>query len=215
MLIVFAYMISVLIPLIIGAFGYRRLKIDMKILLALISLTFFVEIFVFYLSHEKANSIWVHNIYLPLEYILIALIFSKWHQKVIFGNIIMFSIPVFLIIHIVSLIKIGDINQINSFSISLSCTFYVCISTYALINLLKDDFGSIYQDYRFWVCSALLLYSAGSIAFWAFSRIIVSFLLYYIHLGVNIIAYSLFAGAFWKHIQREQSSVSSEDPRVR
>ena len=198
-----AYLISVLIPIIIGAYGYRRLKSDMKILLALIGLAFCVEIFTFYLSQNKISTIWVHNIYLPFEYILIAFIFSKWYRNFKFGTIVTYSIPVYILFHVLSLVKLGDMNQINSFSISLSCTLFVCISTYALVNLLKDDFGSIYQNYRFWFCSALLVYSAGSIAFWAFSRIIVSFVLFYIHLGVNITAYSLFAGAFWIQIRRE------------
>jgi len=214
MAIVIVYLISVSIPLIIGIYGYRRLKIDMKLLLALIVLAFCVEVLTFCMSWEKIDTVWVHNIYLPFEYILIALIFSKWHDNVKFGKLIIYSIPVYILLHILSQVRMGDINQINSFSISLSCTLFVCISAYTLLILLKADIGSIYQDYKFWACSALLIYAAGSIAFWAFSKIIISFILYYIFLCVNAVAYFLFAAAFWIHFKHQLPSAPDSDLRV-
>ena len=194
------YLASVIVPTSIGTYGYRQLKFEMKLLLALMVITLAVESFTFYLAIDQRNTNWVHHIYLPVEYGLIGLIFSRWQKTTFNKNVILFSIPLFVIACVMSVIVFRNLDQLNVFTTSLSCILYAVISSYTLYQLQKDDFGSLYKDYRFWVSSALLLYSAGALSFFAFTKLFPN--IWYTHIAVNIVVYITFAVGFLCHIRR-------------
>ncbi len=194
------YMASVIVPASIGTYGYRQLKFEMKLLLALMVITVAVEGFTFYLAIDGRNNNWVHHIYLPIEYGLIGLIFSRWQKTTFNKNVILFSIPLFVIVCVTSVIAFRNLDQLNVFTTSLSCILYAVISSYTLYQLQKDDSGSLYKDYRFWVSSALLLYSAGSLSFFAFTKLFP--IIWYAHVAVNIVVYITFGAGFLCHIRR-------------
>ncbi len=195
------YLASVIVPTSIGAYGYRQLKSEMKLLLALMVITIAVEGFSLYLALNQRNTNWIHQIYLPVEYGLIGLIFSRWQKTTFNKNVILFSIPVFIIVSIVSVIAFHNPDQLNVFTTSLSCILYAAISSYTLYQLQKDDSGSLYKDYRFWVSSALLLYSAGALSFFAFGTLFPSPIIWYAYGVVNIVVYITFAVGFLCHIR--------------
>lgn len=195
-----AYMASVIVPASIGTYGYRELKFEMKLLLALMVITVAVEGFTFYLAIDGRNTNWVYHIYLPVEYGLIGLIFSRWQKMTFNKNVILFSIPLFVIACVMSVIVFRNLDQLNVFTTSLSCILYAIISAYTLYQLQKDDSGSLYKDYRFWVSSALLLYSAGALSFFAFTKLFPN--IWYAHMAVNIVVYLTFAVGFLCHIRR-------------
>lgn len=194
------YMASVMAPASIGIYGYRQLKSEMKLLLALMVITIAVDSFTLYLAIDGRNTNWVHHIYLPVEYGLIGLIFSRWQKTTFNKNVILFSIPLFVIACVMSVIVFRNLDQLNVFTTSLSCILYAVISSYTLYHLQKDDSGSLYKDYRFWVSSALLLYSAGALSFFVFTKVWPD--VWYAHLGVNVIVYITFAIGFLCHIRR-------------
>ena len=194
------YMASVIMPASIGAYGYRHLKFEMKLLLALMVITIAVESFTYYLAIGQRNTNWVHHIYLPVEYGLIGLIFSRWQKTTFNKNVILFSIPLFVIACVISVIVFRNLDQLNVFTTSLSCILYAVISSYTLYQLQKDDSGSLYRDYRFWVSSALLLYSAGALSFFAFTKLFPS--IWYAHMAVNIVVYITFGVGFLCHIRQ-------------
>ncbi len=194
------YLASLFVPTSIGTYGYRQLKSEMKLLLALMVITIAVESFTFFLAIDQRNTNWVHHIYLPIEYGLIGLIFSRWQKTTFDKNVILFSIPLFVIGGVMSVIVFRNLDQLNVFTTSLSCILYAVISSYTLYQLQKDDSGSLYKDYRFWVSSALLLYSAGSLSFFAFAKLFPN--IWYAHVAVNIVVYFTFAIGFLCHIRR-------------
>lgn len=201
MLFYMVYLGSVIVPTSIGTYGYRRLKFEMKLLLALMVITIAVEGFAFYLAFDQRNQNWVHHIYLPVEYGLIGLIFSRWQKTTFNKNVILFSIPLFVIACVMSVIVFRNLDQLNVFTTSLSCILYAVISSYTLYQLQKDDSGSLYRDYRFWVSSALLLYSAGSLSFFAFMKLFPSPIIWYAHMAVNMVVYITFGVGFVCHIR--------------
>jgi hypothetical protein len=193
------YLASVIVPASIGAYGYRQLKSEMKLLLALMMITLAVEGFSLYLALNQRNTNWIHHIYLPVEYALIGLIFSQWQKTTFDKNVILFSIPLFVIACIMSVILFQNLGQLNVFTTSLSCILYAVISSYTLYQLQKDDSGSLVKDCRFWVSSALLLYSAGALSFFAFTKFFPG--IWYAHVGINIVVYITFAVGFICHIR--------------
>lgn len=195
------YLASVIVPTSIGTYGYRRLKLEMKLLLALMVITIIVEGFSLYLALNGRNTNWIHHIYLPIEYGLIGLIFSRWQKTTFDRDGILFSIPLFIVVNIISVIAFHNPDQLNALTTSLSCILYAAISSYTLYRLQQDDSGSLYRDCRFWVSSALLLYSAGALSFFAFGKLFPSPIIWYAHAGVNIVVYITFAVGFLCHIR--------------
>jgi hypothetical protein len=193
------YMASVAVPTSIGAYGYRQLKFEMKLLLALMVITLAVEGFTFYLAIDQRNTNWIHHIYLPVEYGLIGVIFSRWQNTTFNKNVILFSIPLFVMTCVMSVIVFNNLDQLNVFTTSLSCILYAVISSFTLYQLQKDDSGSLYKDCRFWVSSALLLYSAGSLLFFVFTKFFPN--IWYAHVAVNIVVYLTFGVGFLCHIR--------------
>ena len=200
-LVYMVYLASLVVPTSIGTYGYRQLKSGMKLLLALMVITIAVDSFGFYLAIDQRNTNWLYHIYLPVEYGLIGLIFSRWQKTTFNKNVILFSIPLFVIVCVTSVIVFRNLDQLNVFTTSLSCILYAVISSYTLYQLQKDDSGSLYKDYRFWVSSALLLYSAGALSFFAFGKLFPSPIIWYAHVAVNIVVYITFGAGFLCHIR--------------
>ncbi|MCI0496166.1 hypothetical protein L0Z72_14260, partial [candidate division KSB1 bacterium] len=66
-----------------------------------------------------------------------------------------------------------------------------------LLTLIQENPIEIFQDYRFWVLLAMLIYSAGNLFTFALSSYII---VWSLHNMLNIIANLCYAGGFrWHH----------------
>ena len=187
---------SITAPLSSGIYTYRWLKPEMKILLLLFVIAALVEGYTFYQALNRASLHWVHHLYAPLEYSLLAFVFSFWQKKAILIRALRLSIPIFILVCAVSIFTLENLKNLNNFTASLSNTLYVVVSAYTLLNLQRNDSGSIYKDYRFWISSALLLYSTSSLAYFAFHNYFFSFMIWAIHVTFNIVANLLYSMGF-------------------
>lgn len=195
------YLPSLLLPVGTGIYGYRLLKFEMKLFLALFILALAVELVTFYMVIHGHNNVWVHSLYLPFEYALICLIFSRWQNGTIVKYAMLYSVPIFIVIEVLGLLFFPDIASLNLFAISLSCILYAVISSYTLIQLQFTDYGRLYRDHRFWMSSALLIYSTGCLSFYVFISIFPELPIYYIFLGVNAVSYILYMVGFLCNIR--------------
>ena len=155
-----------------------------------------VEGYAFYLAHHHENPYWVYHIYMPIEYGLLAIIFSYWQKKPWMKRALRLSIPIFMLICIWDLVIFGNLDDLNYFTASVAFTLYVGISSFTLLYLQTDNPHSIIKDCRFWVSAALLIYSAGGLAYFSFHKTVVSDILveiWAIHSALNIIAYVLYS----------------------
>ncbi len=187
---------SVLIPLATGLILFSRLTLELKLLLFLFFIVAIVEGYTFYLFMNHRNPYWVHHIYVPIEYTIIATIFSFWQRKSWAKKIIRLSILPFLVLCVWDISGGGDLKAFNAFPISVAYTLYVGISAYTLVNLNHGSDKSVARDCRFWIGTALLIYSAGALAYFSFHDMIVDNYLIGIwaaHLVLNIIAYMLYS----------------------
>jgi hypothetical protein len=187
---------SVLIPLVTGLILFSRLSSELKLLLFLFFIAAAVEGCTFYLAMNDQNPYWIHHIYMPFEYAMIALIFSFWQRKSWEKKLLRLSIPPFIILCLWDILNGGDLKDLNAFTASVAYTLYVGISSYTLVNLNHGSNQSIAGDCRFWIATALLIYSAGGIAYFSFHDMVVTNYLieiWVIHTVLNIIAYVLYS----------------------
>jgi len=195
------YLLSLLLPSLAGVIGFRRTNRDMKLLLVLFLTTLIVETMSLIVALNGYSNNWIQDIFLPIEYTFFALLFRMWQTGKMQKKLISYSIPVFILADLATLILLKNMDEMNSFAISLSCVFYVSMASYTLFTLEARDTGTMYKDYRFWICSGLLLYAAGSLSFYVFTRMIVVYAVYYVHLGVNMAANILYMTGFLYHIR--------------
>jgi hypothetical protein len=195
---------SQVIPLSAGIITYRRLIPVMKILFYLIVLISLVEVYTLYQVWHKTAYEWIHYVYLPFEYGLFAIIFSNWQSNTV-KTILLGSIPVFALICLANAISVHSFSRTNSFVTSVACGLYVIMSTNTLYNLQKRSLRLIIREPRFWVSSALLLYAAGALSYFAFLEMLPTNLLiiaWYFHGALSIVTNLFYAGAFLCHYHR-------------
>jgi hypothetical protein len=187
-------------PATAGIINYRSLEREFKLLLGLFMIVVLVEGYSYFAYLNNTNIHWVHHIYAPLEYGFIAVVFSFWQKSEIVKKSLIFSIPIFTLICVVNMLLPNSMLSLNSLTASLACTIYVLISVYTLYNLQKKDIGQLHKDSRFWICAALLLFSSGDLAYFAFDTFLANAIgsqLYYIHSSLNITANILYSIGFF------------------
>ncbi len=190
---------SPLIPFAAGVYRYPHLDRTFRLLAWLFAVTVAVESYNFYCGTRHLNVLWLINIYVPIEYAFIVSVLSLWQDNIQLKKYLKWSIAGFAVIWFISLVLSGGMTKLNSFALSLACMIYALIAVFNLIILRRDDRGEMIFDPRFWICSGLLLYSSGSLAYFGFYPLIAQnnlVLLWGIFSVVNALAYILFAIGF-------------------
>jgi hypothetical protein len=190
---------SVLIPLITGLLLFRRLSADLRLLLLLFLIVATVEGYTFYLVMQSQNPYWVHHVYAPIEYALITTVLSSWQQREWVKKLFRLSIPPFVIFCLWDILGGGNLKDLNALTASIAYTLYVGMSAYTLVNLDYENIRSTLGDYRFWIGTGLLVYSAGGLAYFSFhDTIVANYLIqiWIIHGVLNIVAYLLYSVGF-------------------
>lgn len=190
---------SVLVPLTTGLLLFRRLNADLRLLLLLFAIATVVEGYAFYQVMNTRNAYWLYHIYMPVEYVVIVTVFSSWQQKDLAKRLFRLSIPFFAVLCLWDILGGGDLNDLNALTASIAYMLYVGISAYTLVNLDYQNIRSTLSDYRFWIGTALLVYSAGGLAYFSFHDTIVADYLiqiWIIHGVLNILAYLMYSVGF-------------------
>lgn len=196
------YWMSLLVPVIIGVYGYRRLRPEMKLLLGLFAFALFIDILSYFVASAGRSNNWLHYLYFPVECAIIALIFTRWQTNSLARKLIVFAAAFIILFHVISAIFLVDIRYLNSYAMTLLCLFYAVLSSYSLYELQRDDIGTLFEDYRFWVSAALFLYSGAELVYFAFNNIFLKSGLWYAHILVNIVTYAIFTVGFICNIRR-------------
>jgi len=143
---------SFALPLTAGIFYIRRLDGPMKLLVLLMMVVGITEVSSFFLIEIlKIQYYWIHHLYSPVEYTLFALIFSKWINHRLYSKLIKYSIPVFLILSIFNSLFLQNLNELNSYAITLGQIIYTAVTLYVLYQVMAEDSGHILQHHMFWV----------------------------------------------------------------
>lgn len=196
LLFAFAANSTDLLPIAAGVFTLSRLKLDMKILLVLFILIAVVDASTLILMLRGDAFEWIHYIYTPIEYCLLIWALSLWQEKPFIARLLRLSIPAFAVICGLNMLALDKLVKVNGFEVSISLIVYVIVSAYTLYNLQKNDYGSIWGDYRSWICATLLLYSAANLVQFATMLFAFSIQLWQFHLVLVILSNILYAGAF-------------------
>ena len=190
---------SLAIPLVAGIAAYRRLSPALKVLLVLIFIISLVEGYTLYQVLNHGQYEWIHYIYMPFEYGLFASVLFKWQTDARLKKILLWSIPAFTLVCIVNALATRDFSRTNNFVVSVACGLYIVMTTYTFVVIQKNTLGEVLKNPRFWISSALLLYAAGSLTYFAFLKLLPInqlMIAWYFHSALGIATNLLYAGGF-------------------
>jgi hypothetical protein len=180
------------IPLITGFFYFAKLKLDLKIFLGLL---FFATVFgtvAFFLVEKGYNAYWLMHVYVPIEFSLFVIIFSLWQERQLFRKFMAAIIPLFLGLCVYDVLDTVRLQHNVNLTESVACIILAGISSLTLIDIEKKAKTIIIGDYRFWISSGLLIYSAGSLAYFAFFPSYSSIVIFVIYTSLNILSYLIY-----------------------
>jgi hypothetical protein len=177
-----------IVPLVIGIFRFKILNLEMKLILLWFFLAMVCDWYVFWIMIANKSANWTRYYYLPVEYTLIAFAFSRWLKNRNIQRILVFSIPIFIAICIISALAKDSLLFNDNLTIPLSCLIYTIISLYILISLLNENYAFIYKNHKFWICAGLLLYSASGVIFYSLSNYYPLYIFFQINTSIMIVS---------------------------
>jgi len=177
----------------------------MRILFGLFYIAALVEFAGAFLYLYGLSYFWVQNIFLPIEYSLLVLVLAGWQRNRLVRKTMLYSIIVIDLLCIVNLFILGNLMIFCNQLIALCCILFAIIAAFTLYDLEKHDQGAIYENFRFWVASGLLVFAAGSLTYFALHDIVKEHYLVTVwqaHIIVNSISLGLYSVGFLCQIRR-------------
>ena len=185
----------IIIVFLIGMSIFKKLTNEMKVFVVLMGLAAITEVTILYVLFRGKSIQWPQNIYLPLQYALLSYIISTWQKSLFARKLILISIPIYILISTYSIFQYYHFYNFDNFSVSLSNVLFAIMSSYTLYIIQKSELDGILNNYRFWMLSGFLIYSAGNLTYFALNDLVFKhyvFAFYALFLFWNIIAYILY-----------------------
>lgn len=187
------------VPMAAGLIGYCKFPRPFKILTIYFIVVVIVESYGTYQFFHSGYLNWVYYFFTPIEYVFILYAFSFWQKKPSIRKLMLLSIPVFLIFCLAYDFLFCSFYVYSDFPDTILITIFVAIAAYTLLNLYKEDRGTLINNPIFWVCISLILFSSSYIIFCVVefalpeTRII---FLWVFHIIINIISNQFFTVGF-------------------
>lgn len=193
---------SVLIPVYAGIRNYKALNRPFKILFYFFVLCILFEIMASYLKWKYKNNMPGLHVYTIVEFLTFSMVFylhlqkSGWLRRLMIINAI-----IFLIAAIITMCRNAWIPNDHIRSYSAACMIlYTLGYLYYLFN--KDDTHHMQEYPMFWICIGILVYFATNYTYFIANgyllkeHIKVDWWFHFLHAGLNIITYCLYAQSF-------------------
>jgi len=206
--------ISVAIPLFFGFFNYKKLSVEMKILVWYLLTSFVFEIVVAFLIllRISSNTLWLSHVFPIIEYIFLVVIFSRWQRNIRLKKIYLWGIPFMMALMIVNILFFQPITQANTYVMSIHKLLLIGISAFALLELSKENIYPLTREYRFWVATGILFYNVTTLIMFSLLNNIIPHqdiqlvkVLFSINIILNIITYIIYAEGFLCRHQAQKS----------
>ncbi|RMF58560.1 MAG: hypothetical protein D6748_08375 [Calditrichaeota bacterium] len=163
-----------LIVVVVGVLRFKVLIPELKILLLFLCIVLINNIMLVYWSILKINSSIFLHFYTLIEYAFLAYILSRWIKSDKFRKNVQLSIVFFFLIWLIAKFTFEKLDQFDSATATLSHFLLIIFSATSLMEINRELLEKIYKDPRFWVVSAILLYSTGSVIWLALGNYIIT-----------------------------------------
>lgn len=157
--------LTVIIPLTLGALGWKRLDKGLRYFVILLLLVLLTELTAFFgLSAFNIPNLLVYNIFTGAEYLFLILMFTSWLDSRRLNRILQGSIPIFLVVWIAANYAFKPFfEQYYTLLLSIESVFFVILSVLALVREMRDSRVLLVDNPIFWIASGVLVYFAGNL----------------------------------------------------
>lgn len=159
---------TVVVPLVLGLIGYRKLSPALRYFVYLLAFTLFTEVTGLVLSRIKIENLWVYNTYTAVEYTLLIMMFTSLLEGKRLRRILLWSIPVFIVIWGLATFLLTVSDQFHSIFLSIESVVFVFIAVMTLVKEMRDSSVLLVDNPVFWVSSGVLVYFAGNLLVFTF-----------------------------------------------
>lgn len=203
---------SVVIPLAIPLFTKPEIGPQLRIIVLILIFSLTSDIASLTIIHFGLSSLLVINMYMLVQFSLLAYIFYNQFRK---ARVVQVIYPFFLVFFILNILFFQGPWKLNSASHVLASLILITFSMYYLYQLLHDLPAIHIQKLpMLWICFAILVYYGGNFFLFlagnylsetpAFQRSV-----WILHNLLNVIKNSLFAIALWQNYRNVKSPSSS------
>jgi hypothetical protein len=198
--------------LLIGTYKFKRLSGDQKVLLALLSTSFIVELLSFSHWLLKINNNYIYHVYSVVEFSLLGILYARNLN----GLIRPFHIQILLVLFgLFALINALFLQSIKTFNSNVTFTEGLLLIVLALLyfyKLLRDmEHRNLERVPMFWINMSVLTYFSGALILFHVVNDLIPLPLkeqgaiWGTHALFNIVHYTLYSIALWVRPERSSS----------
>ena len=154
---------SFFVPMIIGLVRYKNLEKGVRALVVLCVANCCQTTLSFVLSMIRVRNLELLNDYRPVEIVLLGAVFYLLVQSRLVQRIVVACVALYVLVWLADKFTLDDPSQLNNRMAMLSRLIAIIISIAALYSGQKSLSGSFLRSSLFWVGTAVLLYSSGTL----------------------------------------------------
>jgi hypothetical protein len=155
---------------IIGLVRYRKARKDTRLLALWFALSVFTSILEYYFAVHRLNNLWINHIFTPVEYALLAWIFSLWQKDPRGQFALRLSAILFAALCLTSILFLDNVRMFNNLTRPVEGVLLVCFSGLTLRDLSRKYIESLTSQPEFWISSATLIYFSGLVVLYCLSN---------------------------------------------
>lgn len=195
-------MFSILLPAWLGVVLFRKLSVQLRILVILVLILCSFELIAYLCFILSVNNLYLHHIYTFIEFGSLALIYFKMSNSNTHRRIIVGASFVFLTSSVISLFLFEDWNEFNSIQRIVEFVILSIFISIYIRNKIRDTTGFAVEYNPYMLLSiGLAIYFLGTALLFALTnRLIKANILTYwlIHGGLNIFLNIIYSIVIWK-----------------
>jgi VanZ family protein len=159
---------SVVLPLLLGTLGIRKLTPALRCLLLLLAFALFTEAAGLILGRGDQPNLWIYNTYTAVEYSLLIIMFVFLLDGKLFRRVLLASIPLFIVIWVLATLNLEKSDPFHGVFLSIESVVFAILAVATLVKEMRDSSTLLVDNPIFWVSAGVLVYFAGNLLVFAF-----------------------------------------------
>jgi len=164
----YIFLLIEILTALVGGFRYRSLPRPLRILEWLIIVSIFEVIAQFTLGYVKIHNAWTMHFITLIEIVFVFLMYSLWIKQTQSRLMLLFCLSAFIVLWIISKFTFEPLSLLDGWTATIAMILQIIFSTLLLVDVVKESDIIWTDDPRFWIATGIIIYSAGSLFWFAF-----------------------------------------------
>jgi hypothetical protein len=165
--------VAQVVPVVLTWLFLRRMTRPLRVFSAFLVVSLVSTVLNSYLSLLKIHNLWASNLFMPIQFGMLAYFFSFYVGRPI-QRAIRLSIPVFILVWSINFLFLESIFTYSMYAKPIEYILLAVISAIAILTNYRRNLLSPRSDPLFWIGSGALLYFSSTAILFAMSSILLS-----------------------------------------